>query len=322
VSVGAAIAVFCVCVAASLAASLVFGRKLDRVSERLGFTEGLHGIMTALGADAPEISTAVVAIVSSHQDAGVGVVIGASTFNLAALLGLSAVLAGSVAIHRHGLVLNGTAGLAVVGVGVALLLGAIGAVLATLLIAVVFVPYVVLLSLRPGRVGGLLGAAVREEVEDMRTDRAQPATLGDALVLAPCLAVIIGSSIGLVTAATDLGERWGVPDVVLGTLVLASLTTLPNVVTAVRLALHGRGAAVVSEAFNSNSLNVLAGLVVPALFLSLGTASGVQAFSAWWLLGMTVVAIGLAYSGRGLARVEGTAMILLYVPFVIVVATR
>jgi cation:H+ antiporter len=184
------------------------------------------------------------------------------------------------------------------------------------------VPYVVLLSLRPGRVGGLLGAAVREEVEDMRTDRAQPATLGDALVLAPCLAVIVGSSIGLVKATTDLGERWGVPDVVLGTLVLASLTTLPNVVTAVRLALHGRGAAVVSEAFNSNSLNVLAGLVVPALFLSLGTASGVQAFSAWWLLGMTVVAIGLAYSGRGLARLEGTAMILLYVPFVIVVATR
>jgi len=322
VSVGAAIPVFCLCVVASLAASLVFARRLDRVSERLGFTEGLHGILTALGADAPEISTAVVAIVSSHQDAGVGVVIGASTFNLAALLGLSAVVAGSVAIHRQGLVLNGAVGLAVVGVGVALVLGAIRAPLATVLIAVVFVPYVVLLSLRPGRIGGALGAAVQEEVEDMRTDRARPATLGDALVLAPCLAVIVGSSIGLVKAAIDLGERWGVPDVVLGTLVLASLTTLPNVVTAIRLALHGRGAAVVSEAFNSNSLNVIAGLAVPALFLSLGTASGVQAFSAWWLLGMTVAAIGLAYSGRGLARLEGTAMVLLYVPFVIVVATR
>jgi cation:H+ antiporter len=321
-SVGAAIVVFCVCVIASLGASLVFGRKIDRVSERLGFTEGLHGIVTALGADAPEISTALVAIIAGHQDAGVGVVIGASTFNLAALLGLSAVIVGSVAIHRHGLVLNGVVGLAVVGVGVALVLGAIGAVLATVLIAVVFLPYVVLLSLRPERVGGVLGVAVREEVEDMHTDRARPATRGDALVLVICLAVIVGSSIGLVEAATDLGERWGVPDVVLGTLVLASLTTLPNVVTAVRLALHGRGAAVVSEAFNSNSLNVIAGLAVPALFLSLGAASGVQAFSAWWLLGMTGVAIGLAYSGRGLARVEGTAMVLLYVPFVIVVATR
>jgi hypothetical protein len=37
---------------------------------------------------------------------------------------------------------------------------------------------------------------------------------------------------------------------------------------------------------------------------------------------MTVAAIVLAYSARGLARVEGTTMILLYLPFVIVVATR
>src|SRR5262245_56398561 len=101
-SVGVAILIFCVCVITSLGASLVFGRKIDGVSERFGFTEGLHGILTALGADAPEISTAVVAIVAGHQDAGVGVVIGASTFNLAALLGLSAVIAGSVVIHRHG----------------------------------------------------------------------------------------------------------------------------------------------------------------------------------------------------------------------------
>jgi Ca2+/Na+ antiporter len=57
VSVGTAIPVFCVSVAASLVTSLVFARKLDEVSERFGASEGLHGILTALGADAPEIST-------------------------------------------------------------------------------------------------------------------------------------------------------------------------------------------------------------------------------------------------------------------------
>jgi cation:H+ antiporter len=320
-SVATAIPVFCACVAASLGASLVFGRKLDGVSERLGVSEGLHGILTALGADAPEISTAIAAIVAGHDDAGVGVVIGASTFNLAALLGVSALVAGSVAIHRHGLLLNGLVGLAVVGAGVALFLGAIAVWAALLLIAAVFVPYVVVLA-APRRARGVLGAAVREEAHDMRTERVPPATTLDAVILVLCLAVIVAASIGLVKAATDLGGRWGVSDLVLGTLVLASLTTLPNLVTAVRLAVHGRGAAVVSETFNSNSLNILAGLVIPALFISLGTASGVQAFSAWWLLGMTVVAIALCWSGRGLQRLEGGAMVLLYVPFVIVVATR
>lgn len=320
-SVATAIPVFCACVAASLGASLVFGRKLDGVSERLGVSEGLHGILTALGADAPEISTAIAAIVAGHDDAGVGVVIGASSLNLAALLGVSALVAGSVAIHRHGLLLNGLVGLAVVAAGVALLLGAIAVWAALLLIAAVFVPYVVVLA-APRRVRGVLGAAVREEADDMRTQRVPPATTLDAVILVLCLAVIVGASIGLVRAATDLGGRWGVSDLVLGTLVLASLTTLPNLVTAVRLAVHGRGAAVVSETFNSNSLNILAGLVIPALFISLGAASGVQAFSAWWLLGMTVVAIALCWSGRGLQRLEGAAIALLYVPFVIVVATR
>jgi len=320
-SVATAIPVFCACVAASLGASLVFGRKLDGVSERRGVSEGLHGLLTALGADAPEISTAIAAIVAGHDDAGVGVVIGASTFNLAALLGVSALFAGSVAIHRHGLLLNGLVGLAVVGAGVALFLGAIAVWAPLLLIAAVFVPYVVVLA-APRRARGVLGAAVREEAQDMRTERVPPATTLDAVILVLCLAAIVGASVGLVKAATDLGGRWGVSDLVLGTLVLASLTTLPNLVTAVRLAVHGRGAAVVSETFNSNSLNILAGLVIPALFISLGAASGVQAFSAWWLLGMTVLAIGLCWSGRGLQRLEGAAMVLLYVPFVIVVATR
>ena len=63
--------------------------KLDRLSERLGVSEGLHGILTAIGADAPEVSAAIAALVASDKTVGVGVVIGSNVFNLAALLGLS-----------------------------------------------------------------------------------------------------------------------------------------------------------------------------------------------------------------------------------------
>src|SRR5436309_5520683 len=146
-SVETAIPVFCVSVAASIVASLVFARKLDEVSEWLGASEGLHGILTALGADAPEISTAIAALVASHAKVGVGVVIGSNVFNLAALLGLSAVVAGHVRIHRHGLLLNG---------GVAILIAVFGGLLAVrwlppwaalVLVLLVAVPYVALSSL-------------------------------------------------------------------------------------------------------------------------------------------------------------------------------
>jgi cation:H+ antiporter len=331
-SVAAAIPVFCVCVVASLVASLVFGRKLDEVSERFGATEGLHGILTALGADAPEISTAIAALVSAHGKLGVGVVIGSNLFNLAALLGLSAIVAGGVAIHRHGLLFNGSAALAVTGIGTALVLGAIGAVAATLLIFALLGPYVFLLSISAARLRRVLPhgpverfvvAAVREEIVDMRTGEEAPkATRGDALALVPSLAVIIGASVGMVEAATDLGRHWGVSDVVIGTLVLASLTSLPNLLTAVRLALHGRGAAVGSEALNSNSLNILAGLAIPALAVSLGSRTGIQTFAVWWILGMTVFAVALTYARRGLRRLDGAAIVALYAAFVVVVATQ
>ena len=320
-STGLAIPVFCVSLAATLAATVVFARELDRLSERLGLSEGLHGILTALGADAPEIATAVAALLSSRSKIGVGVVVGSNVFNLAALLGLSAVVAGHVRIHRHGLLLNGAVGLAVTGLAVALVLGSIGAGVATALLLVVFVPYVALLALPPRC--GFLAAAVHEEVEDIRVGEHPPkASRADGLVLSAALALIVLGSIGMVHAAEDLGRRWGVSDVIVGTLVLAALTSLPNLLTAVRLALRGRGAATVSEAFNSNSLNVLAGIAVPSLFLALGSANGLVTFSVWWLLGMTAAAVAFAYAGHGLRRAEGAAVIALYVAFAAVIASR
>jgi cation:H+ antiporter len=331
-STGLAIPVFCASLALTLAATMVFARELDRTSERLGVSEGLHGILTALGADAPEISTAVAALIASHPKIGVGVVVGSNVFNLAALLGVSALVAGHVRIHRHGLLLNGGVALAVTALAAALVLGAIGAVAAMVLLAAVLAPYMFLLSIRPARIARIvpvapvrnfLVAAVREEVRDLRTGEVAPkASRRDLAVLAAALAAIVLGSVGMVHAATDLAGRWGVSDVIVGTLVLAALTSLPNLLTAVRLALHGRGAAVVSESFNSNSLNVLAGIAIPSLALSLGSATGLVTFSMWWLVGMTAVAIALTYSGRGLRRAEGGVIVALYVAFAAVIASQ
>jgi cation:H+ antiporter len=332
VATGFAIPVFLASLALTLGSTVVFARELDRLSERLRVSEGLHGILTALGADAPEIATAVTALVASREKIGVGVVVGSNVFNLAALLGLSALVAGHVRIHRHGLLLNGGVALAITGITVALVLGSLGAVAAVLLLAVVFVPYVAVLSLRPAGIRRLtvavpafrfLALAVHEEVVDSRTgDHPSRASRRDVAVLAAALGAIVLGSIGMVDSATDLGDRWGIPDVIVGTLVLAALTSLPNALTAVRLALRGRGAATVSEAFNSNTLNVIAGIAIPSLFLTLGAAGGLGTFAIWWLLGMTAVAVVFAYMGHGVRRVEGVVVILLYVAFAVVVASR
>ncbi len=62
--------------------SFVLTDALERVGVRLHFSESRLGIVTALGADAPEISSAMTAMSSGHHDLGIGVVLSSNVFNL------------------------------------------------------------------------------------------------------------------------------------------------------------------------------------------------------------------------------------------------
>jgi len=70
--------------------------------------------------------------------------------------------------------------------------------------------------------------------------------------------------------------------VVVGTVAVASITGIPNLYAAVRLALRGDGATVVSEAFNGNTLSLVAGLGLPVVVLGAGAVPpGVGPAVAW-----------------------------------------
>ena len=323
-SLGVALLLFAGAFLVTVASSVVLARELDRIGERLGFSEALLGIVTAVGADAPEIASAVAAIVAGHEDTGVGVVVGSNVFNLAGLLGLSALIAGPVRIHPHGLALTGGVAIAVAVVGALVAVGVLPGVAALVLALLALTPYVVLSALHSeARAGlpGFLREAVGEEQQDARRDElARPATGFDALAVVPALAAVVGGAYGMVAAAQSLADRWDVSDIVVGALVLAALTSIPNLIAAVRLARHGRGAACVSESLNSNNANILIGLCVPAVILGLGSASGIEIFAACWMVGMTAVAVALGF-GRGLTRREGMAIVALYVVFAVVIAS-
>jgi hypothetical protein len=114
---------------------------LEKLGARLRFREALLGILTALGAEAPEISSAISALYFDHREVAFGVVLGSNIFNLAGPLGLSALMAGRVEIGRHGLLLTG-----VVGV---LILARISSWLTLVMPFLSLVPYLFLASFRP-----------------------------------------------------------------------------------------------------------------------------------------------------------------------------
>lgn len=304
--------------AVTLAAAGFFARRLDRVGLKLGLPETLLGLLTALAADAPECASAIAALAKGAHAVGIGVVLGSNVFNLAAMIGLSAILCGRVSLRRESLAIEGAVGLAATLVVSALILELLGAEAALALLAVVLVPYLALLVLGPDRAP----ARLRRFFGEMhRPDHALAhgeKILVPALTLAPALAIIVVGSTGTVDSALRLAHRWSVPSVIVGILVLAILTSLPNALTAVRLAVQGRGSAVVSETLNSNTTNLLVGVAVPGLFIAVGSTTALTRFDLAWLVAMTL-AVLLLLAGRGGVRRSGGAVILvLYAVFVVV----
>jgi cation:H+ antiporter len=326
-----AIPVFLVSIAVMLAASALFAERLDHIGLRLGLPETLLGLLTALAADAPEISSAITALVAHQHATAVGVVVGASTFNIAAMLGLSAVVTGCVRGRHEALELEGFVGLWVIAVTLAVVAGALGETAGGVLVAAVVVPYVVLLAAGP-RIAQRLRLGVAESrflrrsfgeghraVEPL--DSRREATIL-VLVLLTALGLIVAGSIGAVRAATDLGREWSVPEGIVGVVVLGILAALPNAWTGVRFGLQQRGSALISETLNSNSINIVVGLAIPAAFGVFAAFPGLAVFDLAWLLGMTVVALVLFGRRGGAGRISGSFLILLYAVFLAVQIAR
>jgi Ca2+/Na+ antiporter len=165
----------------------------------------------------------------------------------------------------------------------------------------------------------LRSAVTEEEIELEDAIRPQPGRWPDVALAGGALVVVVGASVLMERAAADLGQRNGVPQIIVGGLVLAAVTSLPNAVAAVYLAARGRAAATLSTALNSNAINVVVGLLIPGTVLGLGHPTEQAVLVTAWYVGLTVAVLAAAYWLRGLGRRSGTLVIAAYVGFVIAI---
>jgi cation:H+ antiporter len=302
-----ALLLFLISLAATLAASGLFARRLDALGLRVGIPEALLGLLTALAADGPELASGLTAMVRGENGVGVGVLVGSNLFNLAAMVGVSALLAGSVRLDRPALTLEGVFALFVIAVAAGVLFGPLGAWPALVLLTAAAAPYLVLLvrgtfhgppAPRPPRADSLLSIAGLFARE------------------LPAVAVIVVGSVGMVYSAVLLADREGLPRPLVGLLLLATLTSLPNAATAIRLGLQGRGEALVSETLNSNTINLSIGILVPAALVGLGEGADGLGSDYVWMTAVTVGTLVLVGRRRGAGRLAGGAIVLAYLAYV------
>lgn len=312
--------------------SAVLSRRLDQVGAWLGFSAGLSGLVMALAADSPEIASAVIAQTSGRHDLGIGVIFGSNIFNLAALLGLGALVAGRIVCSRETLLWNAGAAIGVTALVVAQRLYGLSGLVAGLLVAAIMIPYVWVSALKPEQAARLyLPAAVSNwlrsavSATEIATREGPPPAMpscADIAAIVPLLAMVVVASIGLVNAAVNLGGRVGLSGLTIGALVIASLTGVPNLIAALRLARQGRGTAVVSEAYNSNSLNLIVGAYLPTLFIAPGQPSPLARLSMWWLVGATILSAALFLRRQHLGRLGAAVLVVSWLGFALVVLTQ
>jgi cation:H+ antiporter len=307
---------------ATLAAAALFARRLDRLGHRLGIAEPLLGLLTALAADAPELSSGATAIARGEHGVGVGVLLGSNMFNLAAMIGLTAIVGPRVRLGRAALVREGAVALFAVAAAGGVLAGALPAWVAAVMAAGVAVPYVGWLARgghtappRPRRGVRATVTAWREAAARLPRSPSAAAQLVRLFAAElPAVVIIVLGSVGMVASATDLADRWGVSEAVVGLLVLATLTSLPNAYTAVRLGMVGRSSALVSETLNSNTINLVGGLIVPAMVVSLAAkGAGLDMLA---VAGLTVATLALIGRPAGAGRTAGVTIVTAYVVYV------
>lgn len=307
---------------ATLATSWLLVSRIERIGGRFGASEAMLGLLAALAADTPEISSAVSALAHHQRAVGVGVVLGSNVFNLAALLGLGAVTAGRIALHRRVVVLEGVVAVWIALISLLTVNGVFPSAAGLALVVALLLPYTVLARSQRGRSGTgrlrtWINAAIREEELELRPamDHRRWRSV-DVAVASLALVVVVTASVAMERAASTLGRRFSISDIVVGTVVLAGVTSLPNAVAAVYLARRGRGAATLSTALNSNALNVAGGLLVPAVIVGIGRPTSNLSSVAGWYLALTVGVLVIAYRNSGLRRSVGVAVIAAYGVFV------
>ncbi|OGJ87639.1 MAG: hypothetical protein A2268_04330 [Candidatus Raymondbacteria bacterium RifOxyA12_full_50_37] len=302
------VAVFVVCGLFLLTGGAEFlVRGSSRLALRLGLSSLVVGLtVVAFGTSAPELVVSIKAGLDRAGDIAVGNVVGSNIFNIAAILGLAA-LVRPLSVHRQVLRID-TPVLVAVSLLLVLFLRdrAIGRGEALVFFAGI-VSYVWF----------TLSASRKQAVNSMARDAIPiPGTIPSDIIfiLAGLAALVFGSRL-FVSGATGLARAWGVSEAVIGLTIVAAGTSLPELATSVVAAVKKETDIAVGNIIGSNIFNILAILGISGLLTPL-QAQGIGSADVGVMMAATLILIPFMRTGFVLNRVEGAVLLALYCGYV------
>lgn len=288
----------------------VFVDNLVEIGAAFGISEIILGVTaSAIGTSLPEFGSAVIASLSESTEIGVGCVIGSNIWNIAGILGLSAIVAGSISVGSTNFRRDFTAPLlTAIVLMLFMFLGSIGRVAAFVMILMYSVYFWLLIK------------AQKDYNRDHKENRGRR-KLDPRIVLFTFLGfggLVVGCRI-LVYTAVELARIFGVPEMIMGLFTLAIGTSIPEFVVTLSSAIKGLHHLSIGTVLGSNTFNILIGIGVPALIKSIPVDPLSLNLDAPVMITVTILLLLLIKQGNmKLKRSGGIILFIVYLVYVFI----
>ena len=247
----------------------------------------------------------VKATLSQQGDIAVGNVVGSNIFNIAVILGITALLC-PIPVHRQIIRIDAPIALALTGLLIVLLLNDSLGRLEGLLLFTGIVAYTVMNVLVARREAGAGGNGNDTSAPDVSRHWSI-----DTLFILGGLGILILGSRLLVDHSVLLARGFGISEAVIGLTIVAAGTSMPELATSVVAAARKQPDIAIGNVVGSNVFNIL-GILGVASIVSPLYAPGISWMDYAVMMTFTVLLLPLLYTGRILHRLEGLALLALY----------
>ncbi len=314
----------------------IFVDSIVEIGGALGISQIILGVTaSAIGTSLPEFGSAMIATLTGSADLGVGTVIGSNIWNIAGILGISATVAGLIRTNNQGLTRDW---LMMLGTGLILLFfmffGDINWPAAlVMIVAYCFYLWILIKAQRKHsdeisqkdekshqeQDKNTLESGIKKDVVE-KSDKKEKAVNKKTVsyVILGLAGLILGCRL-LVFSADELGNIFGIPEMVMGLFVLAVGTSIPELVVTLTSAMKGLHDLSIGTVLGSNTFNILIGIGVPALLLSVPVDKISLTFDAPFMIFVTVLLMALIKMGKGkLNRTGGIILLLTYITYVVI----
>jgi cation:H+ antiporter len=262
--------------------------------------------IVAFGTSSPELVVSVEAALSNQGDISVGNVVGSNIFNIAVILGITALVC-PIPVHRQVIKVDAPVALGVAFLLVLLLLNQTLSRFEGMLLFSGIVAYTLMSIILARREASPAGA---DDENILAVSPSRHWGVDIAFILVGLVVLVAGSRL-LVEHSVALAVSFGISEAVIGLTIVAAGTSMPELATSLVAAFRKQPDIAIGNIVGSNIFNVL-GILGLASVISPIEAPGISTLDYGVMILFTVLLIPLLYTGRKLHRVEGSVLLALY----------